>query len=123
MLVVDKALPAGSSVNQLSNQMDRAPEPDAARGVRGQAGARNDAVLPERQTQGKLGSAPLPGQGVELTILMPCLNEARTLPICIAKARSFLNRLGVVGEVLVSDNGSTDGSREVACQHGARVIS
>ena len=59
---------------------------------------------------------------VELTILMPCLNEARTLPVCIAKARSFLARAGVEGEVLVADNGSTDGSQDVARGHGARVI-
>jgi hypothetical protein len=60
---------------------------------------------------------------VELTILMPCLNEARTLPICIEKAHHFLARAGVGGEVLVADNGSIDGSQEVARLHGARVIS
>jgi glycosyltransferase involved in cell wall biosynthesis len=59
---------------------------------------------------------------LELTILMPCLNEARTLPTCIGKARSFLARAGVAGEVLVADNGSTDGSQEMARHHGARVI-
>jgi glycosyltransferase involved in cell wall biosynthesis len=59
---------------------------------------------------------------LELTILMPCLNEVRTLPACIGKARSFLVRAGVAGEVLVADNGSTDGSQEVARRHGARVI-
>jgi glycosyltransferase involved in cell wall biosynthesis len=61
-------------------------------------------------------------QKLELTILMPCLNEVRTLPACIAKAHSFLARAGVAGEVLVADNGSTDGSQEVARHHGARVI-
>ena len=61
-------------------------------------------------------------QALELTILMPCLNEVRTLPVCIAKARSFLDRAGVAGEILVADNGSTDGSQEVAQLHGARVI-
>jgi hypothetical protein len=59
---------------------------------------------------------------VELTILMPCLNEARTLPACLAKARGFLRRSGVVGEVLVADNGSHDGSQALAREHGARVI-
>lgn len=59
---------------------------------------------------------------LELTILMPCLNEARTLPACIDKAREFLRRCGVAGEILVADNGSTDGSRELAVQHGARVV-
>src|SRR3989440_8656291 len=58
----------------------------------------------------------------ELTILMPCLNEAATVARCIAKARSFLARSGVEGEVVVADNGSTDGSPEIATQAGARVI-
>ena len=59
---------------------------------------------------------------MELTILMPCLNEERTLAACIAKARGFLARAGVEGEVVVSDNGSTDRSREVAVAAGARVV-
>ena len=45
---------------------------------------------------------------------MPCLNEAETLASCIAKARSFLARSGIQGEVLVADNGSTDGSQTIA---------
>ena len=60
---------------------------------------------------------------VELTILMPCLNEALTLGKCIEKARAFLTRTGVVGEVLIADNGSTDGSQELALSLGARVVS
>jgi len=59
---------------------------------------------------------------IELTILMPCLNEAETLAICIEKANKFLARTGIKGEVLISDNGSTDGSREIAERHGARVV-
>ncbi len=59
---------------------------------------------------------------VELTILMPCLNEAETLGICIDKAMGFLARSGVVGEVVIADNGSTDGSREIAQSKGARIV-
>ncbi|HHS82916.1 MAG TPA: glycosyltransferase family 2 protein, partial [Devosia sp.] len=60
---------------------------------------------------------------LELTILMPCLNEAETLALCIGKARQFLARAGVTGEILIADNGSTDGSQQIAVAHGARVIS
>lgn len=58
----------------------------------------------------------------ELTILMPCLNEAETLAICIDKAMGFLKRNNIEGEVLIGDNGSTDGSQEIARNHGARVV-
>ena len=58
----------------------------------------------------------------ELTILMPCLNEAETLARCIAKARAFLARHGINGEVVVADNGSTDGSQVIAEANGARVV-
>ena len=59
---------------------------------------------------------------LELTILMPCLNEAKTLAICIEKAKSYLQRAGINGEVVISDNGSTDGSQDLARAHGARVV-
>jgi hypothetical protein len=58
---------------------------------------------------------------IELTILMPCLNEAETLAICIEKALGFLRRSGISGEVLIADNGSSDGSQEIAARLGARV--
>ena len=58
----------------------------------------------------------------ELTILMPCLNEAATVGTCIAKARDFLQRAGIEGEVLVADNGSEDDSRAVAERAGARIV-
>jgi glycosyltransferase involved in cell wall biosynthesis len=58
----------------------------------------------------------------ELTILLPCLNEAETLARCIDKARAYLLRSGIAGEVLVADNGSTDGSQAIATEHGARVV-
>ena len=60
--------------------------------------------------------------GIELSIVLPCLNEARTVTRCIAKALGYLQRAGVAGEVLVADNGSTDGSQQLANQAGARVI-
>src|SRR5213078_2227866 len=59
---------------------------------------------------------------VLLTILMPCLDEARTLPSCIRKAQAFLSHAGIQGEVLVTDNGSIDGSREIAEALGATVL-
>jgi glycosyltransferase involved in cell wall biosynthesis len=62
-------------------------------------------------------SAPL-----ELTILMPCLNEAETIARCIEKARIGIARAGVPGEILIADNGSTDGSQAIAEKLGARVV-
>jgi glycosyltransferase involved in cell wall biosynthesis len=59
---------------------------------------------------------------LELTVLMPCLNEAETVATCVRKARSFLQRTGTAGEVLVADNGSTDDSPGLAREAGARVI-
>jgi len=60
---------------------------------------------------------------VELTILMPCLNEAETLARCIESARLGIQRAGVRGEILIADNGSTDGSQAIAEKSGARVVS
>jgi len=54
---------------------------------------------------------------------MPCLNEAETLATCIAKAQASLRERGVRGEVIVADNGSTDGSQTIAAEMGARVVS
>lgn len=59
---------------------------------------------------------------LDLTILMPCLNEAETLGTCVRKALGWLAQSGLRGEVLVADNGSTDGSIEIARQLGARVV-
>src|SRR5579883_1501900 len=59
---------------------------------------------------------------VEVSVVMPCLNEALTVEICVTKARDALLAAGVVGEVIVADNGSTDGSRELASRAGARVV-
>ncbi len=59
---------------------------------------------------------------VELTILMPCLNEAETIAVCVEKAMGYLRRANVNGEVLIADNGSTDGSQAIATGLGARVV-
>jgi glycosyltransferase involved in cell wall biosynthesis len=62
------------------------------------------------------------GEQTEVTILMPCLNEAETIQICISKAIGWLQSSSLNGEVLVVDNGSTDQSRYLAEQAGARVV-
>jgi glycosyltransferase involved in cell wall biosynthesis len=67
--------------------------------------------------EGGEGTAP-----VELTVVLPCLNEAETLATCIRKVKASFASLAVVGEVLVADNGSTDGSQEIARAEGARVL-
>ncbi len=58
----------------------------------------------------------------ELSIVLPCLNEAETLAVCIDKAASFLAGNNISGEIIVADNGSNDGSRSIAVEHGARVV-
>ncbi len=59
---------------------------------------------------------------LELSVVMPCLNEARTVVTCIKKALDFMQRNGVAGEVIIADNGSTDGSQQLAEEAGARVV-
>lgn len=63
-----------------------------------------------------------PAGDIELSIVMPCLNEAETLATCIRKAQAFLASSGVRGEVVIADNGSTDGSRQIANAMGARLV-
>lgn len=58
----------------------------------------------------------------ELSIVMPCLNEAETLALCVRKAKAFLSDHGIAGEVIVADNGSTDGSQQIANALGARLV-
>ena len=59
---------------------------------------------------------------MEVSVVIPCLNEAKSLALCIDKAFAALKAAGVCGEVVVSDNGSTDGSVQIARDHGARVV-
>src|SRR6266404_5656953 len=60
--------------------------------------------------------------GVEVSVVIPCLNEANSLGYCVDKAMKAFREAGLNGEVVVADNGSTDGSLEIAREHGARVI-
>jgi glycosyltransferase involved in cell wall biosynthesis len=59
---------------------------------------------------------------LELSILMPCLNEAETIGRCVDRARESIARLDLCAEILVADNGSTDGSQQIAVAHGAKVV-
>ncbi|MEE2948257.1 MAG: glycosyltransferase family 2 protein [Verrucomicrobiota bacterium] len=68
----------------------------------------------------------MPGQSAsdppEISVVMPCLNEAETLSVCIQKARACLAENDIFGEIIVADNGSTDGSRAIAKAEGARIV-
>jgi glycosyltransferase involved in cell wall biosynthesis len=76
-------------------------------------------LLESRMSDSYLPPAP----PLELSIVMPALNEARTIVACINAAATFLETNQIAGEILIGDNGSTDGTIELAQQHGARVIS
>ncbi len=68
------------------------------------------------------GGAERSGDALELTVVLPCLNEAETVSLCVSKAVAWLRDAGVDGEVLVADNGSSDGSQRLAEAAGARVV-
>jgi glycosyltransferase involved in cell wall biosynthesis len=70
----------------------------------------------------RVATAITTAQPVEVSVVMPCLNEADTLASCIRKARDAMDSAGIRGEVVVADNGSSDGSIEIAVREGARVI-
>lgn len=59
---------------------------------------------------------------LEVSVVMPCLNEADTIEACIAKARRALRENDIVGEIIIADNGSTDGSQAIASRMGARIV-
>jgi glycosyltransferase involved in cell wall biosynthesis len=76
----------------------------------------------EKAVGSPLGALDASGQLVELSIVMPCLNERDTVGVCVRKAMSALSEAGIRGEVIVADNGSSDGSVELAQAEGARVV-
>src|SRR3974377_2190856 len=59
---------------------------------------------------------------IEVSIVMPCLNEADTLETCIRKAQAALGEHDITGEIVIADNGSTDGSQEIAAKLGVRIV-
>src|SRR5215510_6547087 len=61
-------------------------------------------------------------EGIEVSVVMPCLNEADTLTVCVEKCHTAMRAAGIHGEVIVADNGSTDGSQAIASRMGARVV-
>ncbi len=83
---------------------------------------RTPAILPA-SVPATIAPAELPSAVKQVSVVLPCLNEERTIGACITKALSTLETLGFDGEVLVCDNGSTDGSAAAAAAAGARVVS
>jgi glycosyltransferase involved in cell wall biosynthesis len=83
---------------------------------------RGTAINQALHTGSQSDSPRLAESGIELSILMPCLNEAETIETCVRKARRFLDTYKVKGEIVIGDNGSTDGSQKLAEQAGARVV-
>jgi glycosyltransferase involved in cell wall biosynthesis len=80
------------------------------------------SVLAAEDTARMQQTTAVPVEAIELTVVMPCLNEERTVGTCVFKAVQTMQRLGIRGEVLVVDNGSTDRSVEIAVAAGARVV-
>ena len=80
------------------------------------------ATTEQSAAEGLSSSPDARASGIEVSVVMPCLNEADTLATCIEKAHRALREAGVSGEVIVADNGSTDGSQAIAERLGARVI-
>jgi hypothetical protein len=122
--VLHRPVEEGLGAVYLSGQVDGV-RPRSATGCLGQR-------LPD--VLGSILASPSNGDGtsqrptqegnetIELTVVMPCLNEAETVAVCVRKAVAFLSEQGIDGEVVVADNGSTDGSQRLASKAGARVI-
>jgi cellulose synthase/poly-beta-1,6-N-acetylglucosamine synthase-like glycosyltransferase len=84
--------------------------------------AGSDAERSLANAEGLLSQAEAAFAEVELSVVMPCLNEADTVATCVSKAVITLANMGITSEVIVADNGSTDGSQELARSAGARVV-
>src|SRR5438876_1750487 len=81
------------------------------------------ASLPARSTPTSLDNVPaLQAEQIEVSVVIPCLNEAQSIAFCVDKALAAFRCAGISGEVIVSDNGSSDGSADIAEAHGARVV-
>src|ERR1051325_11384597 len=85
-------------------------------------GDKDHTIMPDHQFTLISTSPETSAEPLELSIVMPCLNEAETLGICISKARQWLIKNRVAGEIIVADNGSIDGSQKIATTLGACVI-
>lgn len=84
--------------------------------------ARKDAEIAPRNPPMSAAATSADPAPVELSVVIPCLNEAETLASCIAKARRASAEHGIATEIIVADNGSTDGSRRIAREAGAVVV-
>jgi glycosyltransferase involved in cell wall biosynthesis len=82
----------------------------------------NHEIYSSKVLDSTLDALAAAGQPIELSVVMPCLNERETVGVCVRKAMSALRDAGIPGEVIVADNGSTDGSVELAQAEGARVV-
>ena len=85
------------------------------------AGREAPVILP-KTADGLIEAPGAPGE-MEVSIVIPCLNEAETVGTCVEKAVRWIRSQGIQGEVILADNGSTDGSRDIAISKGARVVS
>ncbi|MFB3737370.1 MAG: glycosyltransferase family 2 protein [Candidatus Velamenicoccus archaeovorus] len=93
-----------------------------ATGLDGLVSEREEAGPPVRESPGAHAPGAAPADDVSLSIVLPCLNEAATLGLCIQASQEAFRSLGIEGEIVVADNGSSDGSVEIAQELGARVV-
>lgn len=93
---------------------------DETRGTVPGTGSLNSAGADE-MAAGAVTTASV-GETVEVSVVIPCLNEARSIGACVVQAREILSGMGIPGEVVVADNGSTDESAELAASAGARIV-